>query len=121
MGFTLDANYSYLHREMTGAAGIFPTGTPKHKMVATATLHLPRDMTALVSTRYQNGIVAMSDNGLPLPAARFTTADLGGVIPIRSGMSLQSGVKNLFDRDYYYWEGFPEPGRNWYITLRFAF
>jgi iron complex outermembrane receptor protein len=90
-------------------------------MVATATLRLPRDTTALISTRYQDGTVAMSDNGLRLPAARFTTIDAGGTFPIRSNVSVQGGIKNLLDRDYYYWEGFPEPGRNWYLTLRYAF
>jgi iron complex outermembrane receptor protein len=34
---------------------------------------------------------------------------------------MQAGVKNLFDRNYYYWEGFPEEGRNWYLTLRYTF
>ena len=118
---TIDANYSYLRREITGATGVFPTGTPKNKMVATATLRLPRDATALISTRYQDGTVAMSDNGFPLPAARFTTIDAGGTFPIRSSVNVQSGIKNLLDRDYYYWEGFPEPGRNWYLTLRYGF
>src|SRR4029453_18931596 len=52
---TLDANYSYLHRHITGTAGAFPVGTPKHKSVATATLRLPRGATGLVSGRYQSG------------------------------------------------------------------
>jgi iron complex outermembrane recepter protein len=30
-------------------------------------------------------------------------------------------VKNLFDRNYYYQEGYPEPGRNWYVNLRYRF
>jgi outer membrane receptor protein involved in Fe transport len=79
-------------------------------------------VTALVSARHQGGIVAMSDNGLPLPAARFTTIDIGGTMPIRRGLGVQAGVKNLSDANYYYyWEGFPEPGRNAYATLRFVF
>jgi iron complex outermembrane receptor protein len=118
---TLDANYSYLHREITGATGVFPTGTPTHKAVGTATLRLPRGATGLVSARYQNGAVAMSDNGLPLPAATFATIDVGSTLPVRAGLRLQLGVKNLFDQNYYYWEGFPEPGRNGYLTLRYAF
>ena len=63
----------------------------------------------------------MSDNGMPLPASKFATVDLGTTLPIRAGAAMQFGVKNLFDRDYYYWEGFPEEGRNWYLTLRYAF
>jgi len=47
--------------------------------------------------------------------------DVGTIVPVRAGASMQAGVKNLFDRNYYYWEGFPEKGRNWYLTLRYTF
>jgi outer membrane receptor protein involved in Fe transport len=117
---TLDANYSFLHREISGTPGVFPMGTPTHKLVATATTRLPRGITALLSARHESGIVAMSDNGLPLPEATLTTVDMGATWPIRNGVSVQGGVKNLFDANYY-WEGFPEPGRNGYVTLRYAF
>lgn len=116
----LNAHYSFLHREMDGASGVFPTGAPTHKSVATATVRLPREGAVSVSARYQSGALAMSDNGLPLPAAHFSVVDLAGTKPIRSGLGVQVGVKNLFDRDFYYWEGFPEPGRCAYVTLRFS-
>lgn len=80
-------------------AGLAITGSVS--FVAAATIRLPRDATALISTRYQDGTVAMSDNGLPRPAARFTTIDAGGTFPIRSTVNVQGGIKNLFDRDYY--------------------
>ena len=117
---TLDWNYSYLHRDITGAATLFATGTT-HKTVATATLRLPRGATALVSTRCQSGIVAISDNGLRLPAATFTTVDVGAWLPLCDEVRLRMGIKNLLDRDYCYWEGFPEQGRTWHATLRYVF
>jgi iron complex outermembrane receptor protein len=118
---TLDANYSYLNRNISGTPGAFPTGTPRHKTVGTATVRFPRNVTGIVSARYESGIVAMSDNNLPLPAAQFATVDIGTTLPIRAGMALQGGVKNLLDRNYYYWEGFPEEGRNWHLTVRYTF
>jgi iron complex outermembrane receptor protein len=118
---TLDANYSFLHRDISGTPGVFPTGTPTHKVVATVTARLPYGTTALVSARHLAGIVAMSDNALPLPEATFTTIDVAGTLPIRRGVSVQAGVKNLADVNYYYWEGFPEAGRTAYVTLRYAF
>ena len=36
-------------------------------------------------------------------------------------MSLQAGVKNLLDRNYYYTAGYPEEGRNWFFNLRYHF
>lgn len=118
---TLDANYTYLNRHITGATGIFPVGTPRHKTVGTATIRMPLGATGILSARYQSGAVGMSDNSLPLPSAKFATADAGLALPIRAGASLEAGVKNLLDRNYYYWEGFPEAGRTWYLTVRYHF
>jgi iron complex outermembrane recepter protein len=118
---TVDANYSYLHRRIRGSTGAFPTGTPVHKGMASGTMRLPRGMTGIGTVQYQSGAVGMSDNGLPLPANAFATIDLAAVVPIATRLTVQGGVKNLLDRDYYYWEGFPEPGRNGYVTLRFVF
>jgi hypothetical protein len=47
--------------------------------------------------------------------------DIGGVVPIRNHLSIQAGVKNLFDRSYYYTAGYPEAGRTWYLNGRFQF
>jgi iron complex outermembrane receptor protein len=118
---TVDANYSYLHRRILDTTSAIPVGTPVHKAIATATVRLARTSTALVSTRYESGAVGMSDNGLPLPANAFATVDVGGAVPVGAGLTVQAGVKNVFDRNYYYWEGFPEPGRNAYVTLRCTF
>jgi iron complex outermembrane receptor protein len=117
---TVDANYGYLHR-VTRGTGTFPTGTPVHKAMATGTLRLGHAATALVTLRHQSGAVGMSDNGLPLPANAFSTVDVGGMVPIGAGLRLQAGVKNVFDANYYYWEGFPEAGRNAYAMLRYRF
>ena len=118
---TVDANYSYVHRRMDTTTGAFPTGSPIHKAVASGTLRLPRAVTGIMTAQYQSGAVGMSDNGLPLPANAFLTLDLAAAAPLAGGVSLQAGVRNLLDRDYYYWEGFPERGRNAYVTLRYAF
>jgi iron complex outermembrane recepter protein len=118
---TLDGHYSFLHRNISGAPGVFATGTPTHKAVANATVLLPREATAVLSARNQDSILAMSDNGLPLPAASFTVLDISGQLALRRGLRVEAGVKNLLDRNYYYWEGFPEAGRSGYLSLRFVF
>ena len=65
--------------------------------------------------------LAPSDNNIPIPASKFATMDLGATVPIRAGVSVATGVKNIFDRNYDYMEGFPEAGRNWYLNLRYRF
>jgi len=51
----------------------------------------------------------------------YATTDLFAVVPIHSRVTIQAGVKNLLDRNYYYTAGYPEIGRNWFINLRYHF
>ena len=118
---TLDASYSFLNRSITDAGGALPTGTPRHKAVTAATWRLPRKTLAVGTLRYESGTLAGADNGLPMPASKFAVVDLGVIVPVRAGLAVQAGVKNLFDRNYYYQEGFPEEGRNWNATIRYRF
>lgn len=121
---TIEANYGFLDRTISGPAnmqGVYPTGTPKHKAVGTATIRLPRQVLLVAAARYEAGTITASDSGLVVPASKFATADLGGIIPIRERLSVHAGVKNILDRSYYYQEGFPEAGRNWFFDVRYRF
>jgi iron complex outermembrane recepter protein len=119
---TLDANYDFLNRAfVAGPSSAFPMGTPKHKAIGTATLRLSHRILLLASARYESGTVGTSDSNIPVPASKFASMDLGGIVPVRNGFSIQAGIKNLFDRNYYYMEGFPEEGRNWFMNLRYRF
>ena len=121
---TLDANYTFLQRTIEGPAnmvGVYPTGTPKHKTSATAGLRLPYELLLIATVRYEAGMINTNDTGLPIPASNFATADFGGSITIKESVILQAGVRNLFDRNYYYQEGFPEAGRTWYFKTGYRF
>ena len=136
---TFDANYTYLSRTikydfskfpavsqpLTGTP-VPPTGLPKNNVVAIATLRLPRQALAMASMRYEGGITLQDTYGpqgysAPYFRSAFATVDLGAWVPIRSGVSLQAGLKNLLDRNYYYTAGYPEAGRSWYFNLRYRF
>jgi len=38
-----------------------------------------------------------------------------------SGLSLEAGVSNLFDKNYYYQAGYPEEGRVYFGNIRYKF
>lgn len=136
---TVDASYSYLNRNITyeylNLPNVSQVNTsvltlptlPKNKLIGTATMRLPHQVLAMASARYEGGITLQdttyaSSSPLYLPYAEsYGTVDLGVVAPIRSGIIAQAGVKNLFDRNYYYTAGYPEAGRNWYLNLRYRF
>jgi iron complex outermembrane recepter protein len=120
----LTANYTLLKRTITGPANmppVFPQGTPKHRIVSTATIHLPREFLLLASTKYESGAFNVNKINVKVPASKYATLDLAGLAPLYSGASFQAGVKNLFDRNYYYEEGYPEAGRTWYTNLHYRF
>ncbi len=134
---TLDANYSYLNRDIgtavlpTGttlsSALVLPIGIPKNKAIGTATFRLPYRITAMVSARYEGG-VTLQDTTYPSSSPLYAphgealaTADLGVTVPYRNHVKVQAGVKNVFDRDYFYTAGYPEEGRNWFLNLRYQY
>lgn len=121
---TVNMNYSFLKWTISGPANMLrahPIRAPKHKIVGVANLILPREILLMATMRYESGTITTNDSGVIVPASKFATADLGLVVPLCVGMSMQTGIHNLFDRNYYYREGFPEPGRNWHFRIRYRF
>jgi iron complex outermembrane receptor protein len=135
---TLDIIYSYLNRTIsydfsnvsnvnipaTTASVLTLSSMPKNKVIANATLRLPHEVLAIANYRYEGGIFLQDTTySTPKPAygGSYGTVDLGTVAPIYAGLSLQVGLKNLFDRNYYFNAGYPEAGRNWYFNLRYRF
>jgi iron complex outermembrane receptor protein len=133
---TLDTSYSYINRnllykfeDMPDVSKIYTTidllmGMPKNKVVFTAIGELPHSVLALATFRYEGGITLQDTTYTPVHlsyGSSFGTVDLGTVVPLYVGFSVQAGIKNLFDRNYYYTAGYPEAGRNWYFNMRYRF
>jgi iron complex outermembrane receptor protein len=133
--FNLDASYSFLDRTMDWDADRIPADSlvylstltlpsmTKNKFIGNMTVELPRQILGLVTYRYEGGIQLYDSNipGSTPFGSSFGVVDIGTVAPIRSGIRLQAGVKNLLDRDYYYTAGYPQAGRNWYFNLRYQY
>jgi iron complex outermembrane receptor protein len=135
---TLDVNYFYLNRtiiydfasmpsvsQINTSINTLPT-VPKDKVIANATVRLMHQVLAMAIYRYEGGLTLQdttykSGPGLLPFAESYGTVDLGTIVPICSGLSVQAGLKNLFDRNYFYTPGYPEEGRNWYFNLRYRF
>lgn len=105
---------------------ILPT-LPKNKIIGTAALRLPHQILAILNERYESGLT-LQDTTYPTTSLLFVpysesyaTTDIMGVVPIRAGISMQVGIKNLFDRNYYYTAGYPEIGRSWLLNFRYRF
>ena len=88
-----------------------PPVLPKNKFTGTVSYRLPHEILAIFNERYEGGLTLQdttyaTTSPLFLPYAEsYATTELLAVV--------QAGVKNLFDRNYYYTAGYPETGRNW--------
>jgi len=97
--------------------------------VAAATLRLPYNAMLTSSIRYEGGTKGVDSSFKydgnyyieAFPMSNFATWDLGGAVPVYKGATIQAGVKNLLDRNYYYILQYPEEGRNWFINMRYRF
>ncbi len=136
---TLSASHSYINRtisyEFAKLPNVSVTNTsisilpvlPRNKFIGTAAVRVFRQALGIVNFRYEGGLRLQDTTyatASPLfsPFAEsFTITDLGVAAPIWKGADLHIGVKNVFDRNYYYTAGFPESGRNWYINMRYIF
>ncbi len=136
---TVNASYSFLNRniayDFTSLPNVSPVNTsisilptlPKNKLVGTVTYRFPHQILAIFNERYESGLTLQdttyaTTSPLFLPYSEsYATTDIVAVIPIRFGVTLQAGVKNLLDRNYYYTAGYPEEGRSWFANLRYHF
>ena len=135
----MDASYAYINRTINYDFSSDPTVSqvhtsviilpplPRNKVVGTASVRLPRQVLGIVSARYEGGITLQDTTyALSSPLSHpygesFATMDLGAIAPIYKRVTVQTGIKNLFDRNYYYVAGYPEEGRNWFLNLRYQF
>jgi iron complex outermembrane receptor protein len=136
---TANASYSFLNRHINydfvslpnvsvvnTSITILPT-LPRNKLVGTLTYRFPHQIVAILNETYESGLTLQDttySSTLPLYlpySESYATADIVAVVPIRSGVDLQAGVKNLLDRNYYYTAGYPQEGRNWFFNMRYHF
>src|SRR5215475_2388776 len=117
---TIDAGYSYLNRTIAYDFVNNPTvsqvktsivvlpSLPRNKFIGTATVRAIRNMTGMLSVRYEGGLTLQDTTyATTSPLSRpygeaFATADLGATIPVYKQATVQVGVKNLLDRNYFY-------------------
>ena len=131
---TLDAgvNYSYIHRSFdVGAAPagglIRPfelTDVPDHKGFAFVTWHPLTALSITPSVEFASNrttVTPASANGLaPLyyRTGDYITAAFRAEFDVSDRLGISAGARNLFDRSYTLTDGFPEPGRSFFVGLR---
>lgn len=117
-------NYTLIHREVDGYAnGAYkPTGVPTHKVFAYATYE------ALDGLKITPSVEAASDRWTSNTSGnRYYTTGAYALVNMRASYAITDtveaaiGARNLFDQEYTPTDGFPEPGRTFYLNTRITF
>lgn len=117
-----DASYTLLDRNNLSDPLTRLVDTPRHKGRLSAVVALPGpSLRLMVTADMESGRQTQNEAGAYLDVPSFATANVKGSWTIARRVDAELSVLNLFDRDWWVADGYPEPGRMVLATLRCRF
>jgi iron complex outermembrane receptor protein len=111
-----NVNYTYVERNNLTDPTIHFTDVPNTKVMGTVE-YQPIKLLRLIANSEFNSSRISTSYGTRVPD--YTLLNLYGSGKIAKNFSIDAGVNNVFDKNYSLVEGYPEEGRNFFVTLRF--
>lgn len=111
--------YTYIKRKNLSNPEILFTDVPVHKVFASAELSVSEAVKIIFSGEYNSRRISSSDGTRSAPG--YALGNLRLSTDILKHFRMEAGVNNILDKNYSIQEGYPEEGRNLYISLRFSF
>ena len=113
---SVNFNYTYLERKNITDPSIHFTDVPNTKAMGTLE-YQPIKLLKLIANSEFNSSRFSTSYGARVPD--YTLLNLYGSAKAFKNFSLDAGINNIFDKNYSLVEGYPEEGRNFFVTLRF--
>lgn len=113
-----ETNYNYINRVNKTDKEVKFTEVPDHKwnaMIQVSPFYDIRIQARMTTVSQTN---MSSDGKITIPGYALFHANIGKEL---NGFDIKLGVKNLFDKLYYFSEGYPMEGRRYYISLAYRF
>ncbi|RYU93627.1 TonB-dependent receptor plug domain-containing protein [Emticicia agri] len=117
-GLALGANYSYIKRKNITNPAILFTNVPENKVFGYADYTFLKRVNLLLSAEYNSDRYSTSYG---TQAKAYTLMNTKASVKIYKFISAEAGINNIFDKNYTLVEGFPEAGRNYFVTLAFSY
>ncbi|OUL60675.1 TonB-dependent siderophore receptor [Flavobacterium sp. AJR] len=113
---SFNVNYTYIERNNLTDPTIHFTDVSNTKVMGTVE-YQPIKLLRLIANSEFNSSRISTSYGTRVPD--YTLLNLYGSGKIAKNFSIDAGVNNIFDKNYSLVEGYPEEGRNFFVTLRF--
>jgi len=112
----LSVNYTYIQRKNITNPEILFTNIPVHKLFAFIDFYPVKTFAMLLSYEYNSERYSNS-NGIVSPEFMIFNSHIA--YKISKYFKTEAGINNIFDVNYSLDEGYPEEGRNFYLSLIF--
>jgi iron complex outermembrane receptor protein len=113
------AAYSYISRKNLSDRSILFTGIPDHKVFTSLDLSYKKKYNLIIFEEYGSGSYTTSDGSRYSP--QYIVFNCRCSANPVSQLSIEAGINNIFDKNYYLEEGYPEAGRNYYCGINIMF
>lgn len=111
-----NVNYTYIERKNITNPTIHFTDVPNTKVMGTLE-YSPIKILRLIANSEFNSSRFSTSYGARVPD--YTLLNFYASGKITKNFSVDAGLNNIFDKNYSLVEGYPEEGRNFFVTLRF--
>ena len=121
-------NYTYLDRRNKArdltVGGYKLTSVPVHKFFSYARYATPlKGLSVQGSLEYNTKRYSTTDGASASIARAFSVVNTKAMYKMNKvdGLTVEAGINNLFDRNYELVAGYPEPGRTYFMGMRYNF
>ncbi len=110
--------YSYIDSKNDSNPSLRFTDVPHNKISGYLQFLLSKNTWALVETEYNSKRYSTSDG--KYTAGSYGLLNLRANTTLHNSLSIQAAVENVFDRNYAVSEGYPEPGRQFVLSVGYS-
>ncbi|MCA1764203.1 MAG: TonB-dependent receptor [Flavobacteriales bacterium] len=111
-------NYTFIKRENLSNPDIYFTNVPENKLFAFAEYRFKKDYWLLASFEYNSERYSTSYGTI---ASDYALLNTKMHTAIWKYLALEAGINNILDKNYAFAEGYPEQGRNYFISMKFKY
>ena len=119
---TFGANYTYTRAKNKTNANFIVRDIPKHKFFAYVDWKIVPNLSLYFSQEAEHGRYSRDgDNTRTVKLSGFGNTNAKVTYNVTDQFTVEAGVSNLFDKNYYYEAGYPEAGRVYFSNLKYSF